>query len=259
MTHKTRDIIVLLILPAAALVISTTFSANLVWSSLLFFGMPSAYLIWRKPEIFTKSFIFSFIFSFPLSVVIDALAVFDKGWYIPESIVPYRLFGVATLEVYVFDIFWVLFSVLFYEYFFDRQKGSERFPKAYKYLLLLFLVLMLAVVGAYYGNPSLLVIPYFYAWASVITVMFPLFLFGYYFRKFIPRLTIAALYFFYVMFLFEVAAFWGEQWIFPGTHFIGWVEVFGISFPFEEFVFWMIFATPALLAYYEFFADDRKL
>ena len=155
-------------------------------------------------------------------------------------------------------LLWALFAVLFYEHFFDRSH-SPRFPKSYNKLLYLFAVLIAGVFITYFINPALLVIPYFYFWVSVIFVVIPLIWFLYSRPKFLSRLTVAGVYFFIVLLLFELAALAVGLWTFPGTHFIGWVELFGYSFPMEEFVFWMMFATPSLLAYYEFFADDRKL
>ena len=114
---KFIDLLVLIALLVLAAFITVAFSVNKAVSVFLFFGLPCFYLIWKCPSIFKKSFVFAFLFSIPLSVFIDTLAVFDGGWYVPHSIIPFRLFGAATLEVYLFGLFWVLFAVLFYEYF----------------------------------------------------------------------------------------------------------------------------------------------
>ncbi len=256
---KSVDIAVLLILPAVAVVSTVFLSTNKFISTLLFFGLPCLYLVWRNPRIFKKSLLYAFVFSLVLSIFVDTLAVFDGSWYIPHSIVPYRLFGAATFEVYLFGLLWVLFSILFYEHFFDNHRPRDHFPKVFSRLLYLFGFLILAVGILFVTKPELLVIPYFYTWVSLIFVISPLAWFLVRYPRFLSRFTVQGGYFFFVLLLFELAALWVGQWTFPGEHFIGWVELFGYSFPLEEFVFWLMFATPSMLAYYEFFADDRKL
>lgn len=256
---KSFDVWVLVALPILAAIVTVILSTNKFTSTLLFFGLPILYLIWKNPSIFKKSFAFAFLFSIPLSIFIDTLAVFDGGWYIPESVVPFRLFGVATFEVYLFGLLWVLFAILFYEYFFDRHTKRDWFPRVYRRLFYLFTFLIMGVTVLFFIKPSLLVIPYFYTWVSVIFVVSSLVWFLMRQPKFLKRFTIQGVYFFFVLLLFEVVALQVGQWTFPGKHFIGWINLFGYSFPFEELVFWMILATPSLLAYYEFFADDKKL
>lgn len=48
------------------------------------------------------------------------------------------------------------------------------------------------------------------------------------------------------------------QWTFPGDQFIGWVNMLGVRFPFEELLFWFMLAAIGILSYYEFFDDNRK-
>ena len=56
---------------------------------------------------------------------------------------------------------------------------------------------------------------------------------------------------------FELTALKLDQWRFPGEN-IGHVQLFGLLFPFEEFIFWIVFGTPIILSYYELFVDDDK-
>jgi len=59
-------------------------------------------------------------------------------------------------------------------------------------------------------------------------------------------------------FTYELTALHLGLWSFPGEHFIGWVDILGYRFPFEEFFFFIVLASIAGLAYYEFFDDDQK-
>lgn len=88
--------------------------------------------------------------------------------------------------------------------------------------------------------------------------MLVLALFLYFHPKLLQKFFLEGLYFFFALLLFEFAALYNGQWIFSSTHYVGFVELFGFRFPLEEFVFWMIFCVPTLLAIYEFFDDDRK-
>ncbi len=257
--NKLVDILILIALMLAAAVFTVILSVDKFISVLLFFGLPCLYLIFRDSTTLKKSFVFAFLFSIPLSVFVDTLAVFDGGWYVPHSIVPYRLFGAATFEVWLFGLLWVLFAVLFYEYFFDHHRASDWFPKIYTKLLYLFALLVIGVTAAFFINAAPLIIPYFYTWVSLIFVLPPLIWFLIRKSKFLLRFTVQGIYFCILLLAYEIAALQIGLWSFPGVHFIGWVNLFGYSFPFEEFVFWMIFATPSILAYYEYFADDGKL
>jgi hypothetical protein len=96
-------------------------------------------------------------------------------------------------------------------------------------------------------------------WISLIFVMPPLILFLLRFPRFLSRFVVIGVYFFFVLLVYEITALQIGLWSFPGSHFIGWVNLFGYSFPIEEFAFWMMFATLSVLAYYEYFADDRRL
>lgn len=115
----------------------------------------------------------------------------------------------------------------------------------------------LAIIIALYTNKNLLYIPYGYFTMSVVLVILPLVIFVYYYRKLLPKFTLVSIYFFYFLMTYEIAALKTNEWIFPGQ-FIGMVTVGVLQFPIEELIIWGVICTPSLLAYYEFFADDRK-
>ncbi|MDE2037811.1 MAG: hypothetical protein KGI69_01135 [Patescibacteria group bacterium] len=255
---KTADTVVLVLLPLSAAAATIAYGADKFIATTLFFGLPIAYLTIRRPGIFRKSLIFAFFFSLPLSIFVDTLAVYDGAWYVPHSIAPFRLFGAATLEIYWFGLLWVLLAVLFYEHL-SGQSISRPFSPAYRWLLALFALLVIIVPVLYLIDAALLAIPYFYLWMSLVFVMPMLVWFLVRYPAFLPRFISAGAYFSFLLLLFELTALHQGLWTFPGKHFIGWIELFGYRFPLEEFVFWIIFATPSLLAYYEYFADDRKL
>lgn len=259
---KSFDLSIMFLFPFLASALTLIFKTNLFVSTLLFFGLPALYISLRNLSIIAKSVIFSMIVSFPLSLFIDVFAAKDGSWVIPRSIFPFKFFGVATMEVYVFGLLWVLSLILFYEHFIDRGGSGDKLPKNIKYLeyLSAFLISITAII--YLFEKSLIVIPYFYLLIGILIVILPLSVFLYYNRKFtvhiFDKFFKLGLYFFILMLLFELVAVHTGQWIFPGNHFIGWVELWGLRFPFEEFFMWMILASPAMIAYYEYFADDKR-
>ncbi len=257
MKSPKTDIAVLICIPILATLVTFIFRTNLFISIILFFAIPSAYLASRNPGIFKKSFTFAFLLSIPLSLCIDALAAVNGSWVVPTSVFPFKFFGVATVEVYLYGLLWVLYAVLFYEHFFDKGRKGDRISPHIKSLRYLSAALVLYVCMAFVIDRDLLYIPFFYLVSGICLVIIPLALFLYRYPVFIRRYIILGIYFFFVLFLFEIAAIYAGQWIFPGPDFIGFINLFGFQFPAEELIIWMVAATAALLSYYEFFADDR--
>lgn len=255
---KKIDISLLILFPVLALIITIFCKTNLFESTLFFFGIPSIYLTIRNHKIFLKSFIFALLLATVSSLFFDVLATLDKSWTIPNSLFSFRFFGIASVEVYFFGFFWVLLSVLFYEHFFEKSRREKIIEPKMKYLLTICVVLSSIVLITYLFNDiQILTIPYIYSWFSLLFIV-ELIGFLYHYPNFLRKFILIAIYFFFLDFLFEIGALHNGQWIFASTHYIGFVELFNYKFPIEEFVFWMVFCTPALLAIYGFFDDDMK-
>ena len=254
---KKVDILIVIICPIIATIATVLFSTNLFISIFLYFGLPSLYIAIRNPGIITKSLSFALIFFIPLSLFFDTLSAINGAYIISNSIFPFRIFGISTIELYIYAFFWILFPILFYEHFLDRGKKKDTLSSWTKYLFYGITVLASAVVVFLYANPDLLHIPYCYFIMALFFIFITLVAFLLYYPKLILKYVFVACYFFFFMFIFELAALHNHQWIFPGQ-FIGMVSILHYQFPFEEFFFWMIFGTPAILMYYELFADDRK-
>src|SRR3989339_447213 len=100
---KKIDALAIIFLPILASIIILLLKTDLVVISvILFFGLPSLYIAIRNPGIILKSSIFAFLFSWPLSLFVDTLAAIDGSWIIPHTIFPFKFFGVATVEVYIY-------------------------------------------------------------------------------------------------------------------------------------------------------------
>src|SRR5688572_10718241 len=112
------DILVMLVFPFIATWVTVVFSTNLFISIFLYFALPSGYLIFRNRGIVTKSLRFAAIFFIPLSLFFDTFSAVNGAYIIPNTIFPFKILGISTVELYIYGFFWILFPVLFYEHFF---------------------------------------------------------------------------------------------------------------------------------------------
>lgn len=253
---KRIDLLVLIFLPVFAVIISLLFQTNLLISTFLFFGIPAVYLSCRAKWAIKKAAFFSFIVTLPLGFIFDYLAVLDKTWHVP-TIFPFRLLNVVPIEDLIWAFLLSYFSILFYEHFLDKSR-DEKMSKNIKFLVFAWSLLLVIFFILLSLKPEVFHIPYFYFWGGIVFLLIPAVTFLFFFPKLINKFVKVAVYSFVLAIMFELTALQLGHWTFPGDHFIGWVELFGYRFPFEEFFFWFIMAAVAGLSYYEFFADDRK-
>ena len=254
---KKLDIVLLILFPIVSVVLSLAFSVNFLVSILLFFGLPSLWLSFRTQSQVKKTFLFSFILSIPLGIFIDYIATIDNSWFVPTTVFPFRLFGVVPIEDLIWGFFLIYSIVIFYEHFLDKGK-HELVDRRMKYLAWPLIILMLVFFAALFTKPDLLIIPYAYFWLGTIFFILPSITFLSFFPRLLSKYVKTASYFFLLAILFELTGLQLNQWTFPGNNFIGWVELFGHRFPFEEFFFWFVMGAISVLSYYEFFYDDRK-
>lgn len=253
---KQVDIALLILFPILSVIISLSLKSNFLISTLLFFGLPALWLSYRTPKMIARSALFSVIVGIPLGIVADVVAVLDKSWFVPNTLFP-RLFGLVPIE----DLIWVVLLtytiIIFYEHFLDKGKHNL-IDKRMKYLVFPVILLLILTVVALVIDPSILQIKFAYLWIGIILIVIPTVTFLSSFPKLISKYVKVGVYFLLLSLVFELTALQLGHWTFPGYNFIGWVELGGLKFPFEEFFFWMILTSTAILSYYEFFDDDRK-
>jgi hypothetical protein len=78
------------------------------------------------------------------------------------------------------------------------------------------------------------------------------------FPRLLGKFLKTAVYFFYLNVLFEFAGLKLGNWVFPGQNYIGTINFFGNTVPYEEIIAWWMLIAVGILTYYEFFDDDRK-
>jgi len=255
---KKNDLIFLLIYPLLAVLVSFITKANAFFSILIFFGVPSIYLSFKAKKYIKKSLVFSLITAIPITIILDYIAHINKQWIIPNSILPYRLFGIVSIEVIFWAILNTYYVLMFYEHFLDHHMTKRLWHPHMKYGLIILISIFTTFLILLLNFPTLLKISYFYFYAGTILFLIPILLELVKYRNLIPKFLRTGAYFFFVTFLYEVTALKLGWWDFPGHQFIGWIYFVGVGFPLEELIFWIMLLAMAILAWYEFFDDDSK-
>ncbi|HXS14651.1 MAG TPA: hypothetical protein VN711_00810 [Candidatus Saccharimonadales bacterium] len=258
MGHK-KTIVFFLIWPIFAFWFSRQFAINALFSSILFYGIPSLLLSLQKPSVVKKSFIVS-LFIIPFMIIVDYVAELTKTWVwpLPQSILPLKLFHVVSLEVIIWAFLHTYIVILFYQYFFEKSiikkfwngKSREAFIGT-TFIFIIFLFIL-------YLSPIFLYIPYWYFVFGILGILPVVLLEEIRYPQVFPKLLKTAMYFFYLNFTYEITALKIGWWSFPSTQFIGHVSFFGVIFPFEEFFFWILLFTLAILSYYEYFFNRER-
>ncbi len=255
---KQLDILLLILFPVVSVVLSLALKVNFLTSTLLFFGLPALWFSLRTKEMVAKTLLFSALWAIPLSLFIDSVATISKAWFVPATVFPFRLFGVIPIEDLIWGFLFTYSVIIFYEHFLDKGK-HELIDRRMKYLLWPWILLTIACIALLVARPELLVIRYAYFYLGLICVLLPTLTFLSFFPRLLSKYVKTASYFFLLALVFELTALHLNQWQFPNDgYFIGWIELFGYRFPFEEFFFWFVMGAIGVLAYYEFFDDDRK-
>jgi hypothetical protein len=148
--------------------------------------------------------------------------------------------------------------IMFYEYFLDTHRDRKIWRVRMKYLLGVASVFFVLFIFLFFVYPSALHLPFFYLWVGLIFFLLPVVVELFRRPKLSGKIFIVAGYFFLVALVYEITALKLGWWSFPGPDFIGWVEIVGARFPFEEFFFWLVLTAAAAISLYEFYDDDEK-
>lgn len=255
--NKKFDFLLMLFLPIFAAIVSLEIRANFLTSAFLFFGLPSIWLSFRNRDLVKKVFLFSLILSIPFTTIIEYIAVIDGAWFIPGSFFSVWFFGVIQIETYIYGFMMVYAIVIFYEYFIDKGKNELFSERMRHFSFILFAVLML-FCAIFFKNSGLLNINYAYFWIGLFLIILPIILCFFNFPKFVLKYAKVAIYFLVLNTLHEMVGLELGQWTFPGSNFIGWVDLWKYKIPIEEFIFFLVLISFGVLTFYEYFDDDRK-
>ncbi|MCF7918122.1 hypothetical protein K9L27_03975 [Candidatus Gracilibacteria bacterium] len=260
MSHKKNtyrnDILLLVGFLLLAVGVSLWGQTTFLVSIFLFFGFPAAWLSYRKPERIKKLLLFSVFFTIPFVFLIDHLAVLDQSWHVP-TIFPFRLLGTIPIEDYIWSVFCVYLVTMFYEYFLDKYRDKLLYQYM-KYFFILSGLVLIIFFTLFFAKPDALYIQYTYLFVGIFFALLPTFVFLFHYPKLLFKFFATVPYFFVLFLAMELVALHLGHWNFPGEHFVGWINLLGQNFPFEELLFWIFLFPVSILSYYEYFNDDRR-
>ncbi len=261
MKKEQTFLIAILLWPIIASIISFAIRANFFISIMLFFGIPSMCLSYLYPKNIKRSAIFALVFGVPLTLFIDYIMEVTGGWFVPESIFgSVRLFNYVTIDIIFWFVLYIYFVIMFYEVFMDRHCTCQLYHPNMKYLLMAVFVLLGLFVVMYSYRPALLKINYFYLKFGIMLGLIPIFFAVTKYSKLLGDFFRASAYFFYLSFIYEITALKLGQWSFPAAdQFIGFVQIFGVKYPFEEFFFWIMLGAIAVLSYFKLFEEPKQI
>ena len=256
MSSKTKDILILLLINVFAIIVSFSFHTNFLTSTILFLGFPSLYLLYREKRYLKKIFLASISFGILFGFVFDFIAELNKAWDWNGGLLFGKILGVVQIDVMVWFFLWIFHIFLFYEHFIDRKKLRSKVSLRQLEVFGVSVLSVVLLVGVYKFFPSFLYFDKAYLTLCLI-VSVPFLIIFFKQPKLVWHTVPMIAYFFFVYITHEISALHLDQWRFPGDY-IGLVHMFGVSFPIEEFVFWIILSSLIGSVYYELCFDNDK-
>jgi hypothetical protein len=260
MLAKKGDLAFLFAWPIAAAVVSFAFHVNFFVGMLLFLAVPSLFLALRNPRAVPKTALFAAVTCAPFAVVIDYVMESTGGWVFPNSIFgAYRLFGVVVIDQIIWTFLYFFFVVIFYETFLDAHKRLRIVDPHLKYLCLLGAASLTLFVTLYFTAPKILLINYFFLKIGLLISVIPVSFVVVKWPRLTRRMLLATVYFFGFTLLYELTAVTLGHWRWPALgQVIGFITILGVSFPVEEFLFWILLGAAGTIAVYHAFDDDAR-
>lgn len=256
-TKLIRDLLVVLGLVLIGVPIVLKFQVRPLTSSIFFFILPASYLLYLKPRrikrILTGSFLFGILFGF----VFDFLAIFNKAWSEPveQLIFKFKILGIVPIDHIIWFFFWTMIILVFYEHFVEHER-SDKLSHNFKYALFPSIIVLLITVLIFTFNENFLRFSYAYLLLGLAAVS-PLLFVVFRYPLLLPKFFKVGLFFIFLFLVYELTAVKLGQWYFPGEY-IGHLKIIGLEFPFEEFLFWILLSSSAVLSYYEWLVDDER-
>lgn len=255
MKHR-QHLVILTVWPLVVVAFSFAIHAHAIVTDLLILGVPSLLLAFWAPRYVLKAAIFGIVFV-PLWIFVEHIMDSTGQWY-AVSAFPTRFLGTVAYDAPLWNFLVQFYIIMFWEHFLEHEQRIRIWQRRMTRLSITLLCFFTAAAIIWIFTPQLLQIPYFYFWLMVTVFIIPVALELHAHPQLAPKFLKIAGYFAYVFLLYEVTAVALGQWYFPSTKFIGWVELFGQRFPFEEFIAWILIGSVTCVSWYEHFDDDDR-
>ncbi|HXK36628.1 MAG TPA: hypothetical protein VJ553_03545 [Candidatus Paceibacterota bacterium] len=243
--------------PLIATVAAFVFDISFLASIPIFFGPLLALLAFLARRAFVRSVLFAIVIAISVTTIIDTIAHASGAW-IAKSAFPYRILGLAPWEDVILGVFLVTSILLYYEWHVQHHRSFPLVAARWRRFIVFIGLLIAAVVFAWLWDPESLIFSDAFLKLGLFSILLPCVLELSRHHALTGKFARTALYWTYVLFLYELAGVYNFWWHFPSDDYVGWIQIMNIGFPLEEFVFWIAGASLAMLAYYEFFLDDGR-
>lgn len=253
---KQIDLLFFVLLFGAGLWITLIDNLPALWLGILALLPGSIYLLVRAPKNSSKILAGSILMGGLAGFIFDFIATYNGSWYIPHLVFPGRILGVLPWDDVVGWIIMTLAILSFYDHFLNNHTGGGKIPRRIRWLITALISLTAVIIVAAITTQSWLTIPYFYAVAGCLALVFPIIILEKQPLLLSNFLKLAAV-FLFIWFAIEIVAVLTGGWTYPGQY-IGHVIFGGVSFPIEELLFWMFGYATTVAAYYEYFFDDLR-
>jgi hypothetical protein len=259
--NKRLLLVFLVFYPITITAFSVIFDIGLLASVILLYLVPNIILSFKLSTRIKRIFLFSLLAIVPL-IFVDYVGNVNHIWILTSKSVFPLLFHYVSIEAIIWASLSFYYCLAFYEYF-KPIKGSRKINKSKIWLVGVALILSaIGIILFYTQEESFFEIRYFYYWFAIPFIVLPVIVTIIKCPFLIRRLIIISVYFFFFNFLYEIIALDAKLWVFnEQADFIGFVHLFGLVIPIEEFIFWMVLLNPAIVCCYEvlFGSDNKKL
>lgn len=256
--QRLRDLVAIISLVLVAVIVTLVFKPIFLVATALFFGLPAAYLLWRKPSNFLKATLAGLLLGGLYGFSFDYVAELNHAWGWSTNTflaLPLNFFGVVSLDIMVWYFLWVFLTILFYEYFAEYDL-SKKLSKNFWPAVLVGFLMLFAVVGISKAFPAALLFQYGYLVVGSITLI-PFIWITWRKKHIFSKVTKIIPFFAFLYLAFELTALHTNLWSFPGQY-IGSVSILHLEFPLEEMIFWVLISSAVTAAYHEYVIDDGK-
>ncbi len=224
---------------------------------LLLTMLPIAYMWYRTPKPWKKILLGSVLLGIILAAPTELIQLHNASWLVDSLVFPWLFLGILPIDNVIGGYFFMtLLTLTFYEHFFGKEREQNTIPKRFYTESLAIFTIAVIVFVVYWVNPNIFSITYGYAVIGSIATLITVFGLRKHTNLIYPIAKIS-FFFFFVWFSTELSALYTNGWSFNGQY-IGWVEVLGLGFPFEELIFWMFLYAPFLVVVYEHIMRNEK-
>ncbi len=228
--------------------------------TILFFFIPSLYILIRHWNIHKHAITFSLIFGLITGLLVEVFAQTNNIWsYKPLPWLSWIQYHGMPLSAVFWYFLWFWFTICIYRIFADPHKHSlghhHFYWKKHKHFTVLMLLIMVVFITVFLMAPHILVANY--AYLKLLTPIFvlPILYICFKHPSMIPGLLKISMMSVIFYLIYEVVGLRLNWWQYNGLY-IHSVHFLGVAFPVEELTLWILLGSVFVVSLYEEFELD---